>query len=140
MIMLAFTVIKFLGNILAVYIGCKAVIPFLFSGTLYSLIGLMMRINSGSNQECHLKVNVCVGALVTSCYLKLYNVRAGDSEYWSDGQSIIQCVGDEFVRRGDRASTRLKNNGDSGRQFKVKTRYKKGSLYVFSDCLFRLIC
>jgi len=71
MLMLAFTVIKLLGNKLAVYIGCKAVIPFLFSGAVYSLIGLMMRINSGSNQECHLKVNACDGALATSCYLKL---------------------------------------------------------------------
>jgi len=89
-LMLAFTVIKLLGNILAIYIGCKAIIPVVFSGDVSSLVGMMMRMNFGCIQKYHLKVNLCDGALVTSCYLKLYNVRAGNSKYMSSVDSVVQ--------------------------------------------------
>jgi len=105
MLMLASTVIKWLGNILAVYIGCKAVIPFVFSEAVYSLMGLMMRVNSGRILEYLLNVDRC-------------------DEYIGD-DSVLQCGGgDDMNRRDVRASTWLKLNSDSGRLYKVKFRAK----------------
>jgi len=149
MLMLASTVIKLLGNILAIYIGCKAVIPVVFTGDVYFLVDLVMGINSssinmvkddsGSDEKYRLQVVLCVGALGASSVERLCDVPADNSAYIVDG-SFIQCVGVEFVRRDVRAPAIKKVNSDSGRQFKVKVRYKTGLLNLFSDCLSRLIC
>jgi len=106
MLMLASTVIKLLGNILAIYIGCKAIIPVVFSGDAYSLTGMLMRVNSGRLQECCPKIDLC-------------------DEYMGD-DSVLQCGGGELKRRDVRASARLKIDSDSGRQFKVKIRRRDG--------------
>jgi len=121
MLMLASTVITLLENILAKYIGCKAIIPVVFSGDVYSLVGMMMRMNSGCIQEYRLQGVLCVGALVASRVERLCNVRADNSAYIVD-RGIIQCVGVEFVRRDVRASARLKIDSGSGRRYKVKIR------------------
>jgi len=132
MLMLASTVITLLENILAKYIGCKAIIPVVFSGDVYSRVGIKMRINSGCIQEYHVKVDLCDGALAMSSYWKVCDDRAVDSEYIGD-DSVLQCRGNELVRRDVRVSARLKINGDSGRRFKVKIRCKKSSVSVFGD-------
>jgi len=102
MLMLASKVIKLLENILVIYIIFKAIIPFVFSGDVYSLIGLMMRINFGCILEYHHKVD-------------LYD------EYMCN-DSVLQCGGDALERRDVCASASLKINSDSGRRFKVKIR------------------
>jgi len=121
MLRLASTVIKLLGNILAIYIGCKAIILVVFSGDVYSLVGMMMRKKSGCIQEYRLQVVLCVGALVATRVERLCDVRADSSAYMGN-DSIIQYVGGENMRRDVYASPWLKMNSDSGRQFKVEIR------------------
>jgi len=121
MVMLASTVIKLLGNILAIYIGCKAIIPVVFSGDVYSLDGLMMRVNFSCILEYRLQGVLCVGALVASRVEGLCDVRVDNSAYIVD-RGVIQCVGVENMQRDVRASPWLRMNSDSGRQFKVKIR------------------
>jgi len=145
MLMLVSTVIRLLGNILAIYVGCKAVIPCLFSGAVYPLLMMlrvntvnMMHSNDPGNDELHLlKVNLCDGALVSSCYLKVCVVRTNNSAYVVDG-SVIQCVGVEFLRRDVRATARMKIASDSGRRYEVKMcsrngRYRFQRLPVSAD-------
>jgi len=73
-----------------------------FLGDVYSLVEMMMRMNSGCIQEYHHKVD-------------LFDEYIGDD-------SVLQCGGDELKRRALCATARLKIDSDSVRRYTLKIR------------------